>query len=96
VSGGEGDRLVEEEEWSPGPRLGKGMPPVSELEAARDPGAALVVADELSIIVHQTPAIASQGSSGRDGMEIPPGIDAVLKRHLGGEPAGDGFPDLGS
>lgn len=74
--------IVKEEQGSPGPWLCERMLPILELCPTGDPQVPVVVADQLSLVIDQTPAVAGEETASGDGVEIAPRIDAIAARNV--------------
>ena len=83
VSRGECDRLVEEEDRCPRPGSVEWVLPAPVVEEAGDPRRATMMTGYPAPVVDQTAAVAGEQASLGDGMQIPPGVDAVTTGHRG-------------
>jgi hypothetical protein len=84
VPGGEGGRLVEEEQLGEPPRLEERRAvPAAELQAARDPAPPGVAPADPALVVVETTTIAVDEPAGRIGDELRERRDPVSKRHRG-------------
>lgn len=82
VSGGQRDRVVEEEDRRPAVGPGQRHAPVAKLGQARDPqGRAAVVAHDLLGLIDDAAAVAGEQAAGAHRVQVSPRIHPVAARH---------------
>jgi hypothetical protein len=87
MPGGQGNRVVEEEQRRPPSRSGQLEPPTTELGEAGDPQRTAMVADDVLVVVDHAAAVTGEHAAGDRRVEVTPSVDTVAARHRASMPS---------